>query len=161
MTDPAKPTSWYPRPKKVKLERYLFTQDANGKQQVYKAQNEGLMQAWLDAFKPGREQGWYDDSWQAATAVQQSAAWEDDSWAMPQVKRDIGTEIKTKIRDAEVLCDVRNTALEKAQVALEQVQAVFEQARSAVKNAELVVEDASLAAKQAEEDLKKVKLEAN
>ena len=57
MTDPAKPTYWYPRPKK-KLERYLVTQDANGKEQVYKAQNEELMQAWLDAFKPGQEQGW-------------------------------------------------------------------------------------------------------
>ncbi len=155
MTDPAKPTYWRPRPKKVELKRYFFTQDANGKQQVYTAQNEELMQAWLDAFKPGQEQGWYDDSWQeVATAGHQSAASEDDSWAMPQVKRDIGTERRAKIRDAEV-------HLEKAQAALEQAQAALEQARLAVRNAELVVEDAGLAAKRAEEDLNKIKQEAN
>lgn len=159
MGDPAKPTYWYPRPKKVELKNYIFTQDSNGGRRVYKPQNEELMQAWLDAFKPGQEQGWYDDSWQAEQhgpgAPKRAFTSEEGSWAekpnAKRVKQNIGADLERKIKEAEVLCEVRRIALAKAQVALQE-------AGLAVKDAELEVADADLAASQAEDNLKKLKL---
>ena len=160
MTDPAKPTYWYPRPKRVELKHYISTQDADGKERRYRAQNEELMQAWLDGFKPGQEQGWYDE------LGPQDTTSEEDSWAKPQVKRDIGMELGTKIREAEVQCEVRDAALAKAQAALEEAQVALEEAQAALAQAALekaqaALEEARLAAQQAKEDLEKLRLEVN